>query len=125
MKSLLTILFLLMASHTFAEPENYGTDYQTAWCAQKEGIDKYRLPGSYRVDCLTDSYAIEFDVAEKWALALGQARYSANMTGRQPGVGLIMKDKQKGFKYLLRLLKAIEDDPKHWRVWIVEPGDLQ
>ncbi len=124
MKSLFIPLFLLLASHAWAEPVNYGTDYQTAWCAQKEGIDKYRLPDSYKVDCLTDSYAIEFDLAEKWAQALGKARYSANMTGREPGVGLIMKDKQKGYKYLLRLLKAVEDDHKHWRVWIVEPGDL-
>jgi hypothetical protein len=121
--ALILVAFLFLTScASFAERLHHEKEYQEAWCSRVEGQTEFPLKDSTRVDCLMNEYAVEFDFADKWAEAVGQARFYANMTGREPGVVLIMEDRERDFKYLLRLLKAIEDDPKHWRVWIMEPG---
>jgi hypothetical protein len=62
---------------------------------------EYRLFDKTRVDCLTDDYAIEVDFAKKWAESVGQSLYYADVTGKNPGVGLIVGKKDK--RYLKRL----------------------
>jgi len=123
--ALILVAFLFLTScASFAQHLHHEADYQEAWCARKGGVTEYRLSDAARVDCLTDDYAIEFDFAEKWGESIGQALLYANETGREPGVVLIMENPESDYKYLLRLLKGIEESPKHWRVWIMEPGDL-
>ncbi len=56
-----------------------------------------------RVDLLNDEYAIEVDWAYKWAEGIGQALYYAQVTGKKPGVILLIKDMQKEMKYVYRL----------------------
>ena len=124
MKKIIPFLaVLLFASTAHADRLHHEAVYQESWCAQNSGVTEYILPDKARVDCLTDDYAIEFDFADKWAEAIGQARYYANVTGREPGIVFIMEDAERDYKYLIRLLKSIEDDPKHWRIWIMEPGN--
>ncbi len=75
---------------------------------------EYVLPDRTRVDCLTDEYAIEVDFAPKWAEAIGQAIYCAKMTGRKPGIVLILEE-DKDQRYLNRLNRAVEGEGI--RVW--------
>lgn len=71
--------------------------YQREWCATQGGIIEYRLPDKARVDCVTDEYAVEFDFARKWAEGIGQALYYGLMTGKRPGLVLILerRDEQR------------------------------
>jgi hypothetical protein len=124
MKLFLTLITLLLMSCVPAKFLRHEAGYQKAWCDQKDGITEYRLPDGARVDCLLDDYAVQFDFAEKWEDAISQANRYADVTGRDPGVVLIMEDAEKDYKYLLRLLNGIEDSPKRWRVWTMEPEDL-
>ena len=62
---------------------------------------EYRLFDRTRVDCLTGEYAIEVDFAKKWAEGIGQSLYYAEVTGKKPGVALIVGEKDK--RYLKRL----------------------
>lgn len=100
---IITILAILLPStsalgaHVHKEKE-----YQAAWCARVGGITEYRLEDGTRVDCLTDTHAIEFDFAPKWAESIGQALYYARMTGKRAGVVLIMENEGDG-RYLDRL----------------------
>lgn len=81
------LLFPILA---WAAPEKY---YQKGAC---NGVMEYRLDDGSRVDCLTDEYAIEYDFANKWAEAVGQALYYAEKTGKKPAIVLILKnEKQK------------------------------
>ena len=66
--------------------------YQQALCEQLGGEMEYRLPDRSRVDCLTDAYAIEVEFARKWAEGIGQSLYYAQETGRQPAIGIIVRD---------------------------------
>src|SRR5688572_5013023 len=47
-------------------------------------VPEAMLPDSTRVDVLMDKYAIEINLAEKWAECIGQALYHSHMTARKP-----------------------------------------
>ena len=61
-----------------------------------------RLADRTRVDILTEDYAIEVDFATKWAEAIGQALHYARMTGRKPGVIIIIRDAAKDIQHASR-----------------------
>jgi hypothetical protein len=65
----LVIAFFPVAFASNVHPEAY---YQDKWCSVNKGQTEYRLEDNTRVDCLTDTHAIEFDFAEKWAESIGQ-----------------------------------------------------
>lgn len=81
-------------------PEAY---YQTLWCEGKGKVE-YVLEDRTRVDCLTETHAVEVDFAHKWAEAIGQALYYSKMTGKAPAVLLIVGDRDE--KYLDRFHNA-------------------
>jgi hypothetical protein len=66
--------------------------YQTKMCQELGGKIEYVLPDKTRVDCLTDEYAIEVDFAKKWAEAIGQSLYYAQITGKKPAIGFIVEN---------------------------------
>lgn len=55
-----------------------------------------------RVDLLTDTHAIEADWPAKWAEAIGQSLYYAELTGKKAGIILLVKDRQKEARYIYR-----------------------
>lgn len=107
-----------LGKHLYKERE-----YQECWCDNAGGITEYVLPDKTRVDCLTDDYAIEFDFAEKWAESIGQALYYSMMTGRKPGIVLILEDQEKGERYLKRLMVVAE--ALNIKVWTVTPSIME
>lgn len=113
-------LCLLLAPVVFAGETLRERDYQTAWCAGRNGKTEVVLPDRARIDCLTDEYAIEFDFGKKWAEAVGQALYYANMSGRKPGIVLILKS-QSDLGYLTRLRKATEGAYPQITIWTIGP----
>ena len=69
-------------------------DYQIKHC---EGQIEYILPDKTRVDCLTDTHAIEYDYGKKWAEAIGQSLHYAMFTGKRAGIVLIVDDTELRF----------------------------
>ena len=66
-------------------------DYVALVCPRLGGVPEYRTSVGARIDCLTDSQAIEFDWANKWYEGVTQAMYYAMLTERQAAVALIEK----------------------------------
>ena len=111
MKRILIILsVLLMPTKCFASPFEYRVapngfqyvyhkhneaSYQMAWCKAHNGILEYENKDFTRVDCLTDTHAVEFDFANKWAESIGQALHYGIMTGKKPMVVLILENKKQ------------------------------
>lgn len=85
-------------AHTHLEKE-----YQQVWCTQNNGQMEVVLPDGARVDCVTDTHAIEFDFANKWAESIGQSLYYGLITGKEPGVVLILEQPKKEQRYVYRL----------------------
>ncbi|MCM1265321.1 MAG: hypothetical protein NC200_03895 [Candidatus Gastranaerophilales bacterium] len=77
--------------------------YQKAWCEQHGGILEYQNNDMTRVDCLTETHAIEFDFANKWAESVGQALYYQHKTGKRGMVILILEYPDKQLVYYKRV----------------------
>jgi hypothetical protein len=112
------IPLLLYSSFTsatsLAHDEAY---YQAIWCASNEGITEVRLPDQARIDCLTPTYAIEVDFAEKaWKEGVGQALWYGLVTRRKPGVVVIMLE-ERDCKYLTRLKGIVNWTQPPITVW--------
>ena len=80
---------------TTYHPHNEAS-YQQVYCSMHNGIEEYELPDKTRVDCLTETHAIEFDFAAvKWAESIGQSAWYGLQTGKKPKVVLILDSKYK------------------------------
>ena len=95
--------------------------YQTRLCNELDGIMEQSLLDRTRVDCLTDEYAIEVDFAKKWAEGIGQSLYYAEMTGKKPAVGLIVRDSAKDERRMKRLILLAEK--YHIKIFEIERGE--
>ena len=120
---LCAIILLTFAFHTTTHARNIHLEkeYQNVWCLETGGVSEYTLEDRTRVDCLTDEYAVEVDFAAKWAEAVGQALYYALMTGKKPGVLLII-ERPSDMRHLGRLLAV--SDKTGITVWTMGPEDL-
>lgn len=87
-------------------PEAY---YVAVWCQDHNGTVEVTLSDKTRVDCVTRTTAIEFDFADKWYEAVGQALHYGKMTKKKAGIVLIVES-QDDLKYWNRLLAV----KKYW-----------
>ncbi len=76
---LFILIFLLSKSALSQEHKLYESDYVNMHC---KGQIEFVLPDETRVDCLTDTHAIEYGYGRKWAEAIGQSLYYSAMTGK-------------------------------------------
>lgn len=84
------LIIVLLSIPATAKPESW---YINRYCRQKlKGIPEYTLPSQRRVDCLTDTHALEFGFLTSPYQDIGQALYYANETGRQPGIVWIIRN---------------------------------
>ena len=102
------ILFLPLTAYSSGSYENvkhnhYESSYQHAWCKANNGVEEYENSDFTRVDCLTDTNAVEFDFANKWAESIGQALHYQKMTGKKGKVVLILENPQKEMVYFNRV----------------------
>ena len=77
--------------------------YQYAWCSAHGGVMEYQNKDLTRVDCLTDTHAVEFDFANKWHESIGQALHYSVMTGKRAKVVLILDDPKAQMTYYKRV----------------------
>lgn len=84
-------------------------DYQRPYCDKLGGKLEYPKDG-YRVDCLTETHAIEVDFGKKWAECLGQALVYAHATNKKPKCALIIKD-SRDMTGLIKLNRFLKDRP--------------
>lgn len=99
---LLTLSILVLPVMSQAKPE---AQYVADTCL---GDIEHRLLDRTRVDCLTDSHAIEYDFSHKWAEAIGQSLHYSLMTNRRAGIVLIGSQEDPGFKRAKRIIKEYQ-----------------
>lgn len=118
MQILIAIILLLSPSPLLAahvHPEKF---YQNQWCNDHGGQQEVVLDDGTRIDCLTDTHAIEFDFAPKWAESVGQSLHYALKTGKKPGIVLIMEN-PKDIRHLRKLQTLSEK--YNFTVWTTSP----
>lgn len=109
------LLILLLSTAAHAETERW---YQEKYCT---GELEHRLSDGARVDCLTDTHAVEYDFGYKWAECYGQATFYALRTSRYPGCVLI-NDKGKYKPAHLARLKATI--PPWFKIWLADKNGI-
>lgn len=106
-------LLALFPSLALAMPESW---YQERYC---EGQTEYVLHDRTRVDCLTDTHAIEYDFGQKWHQAIGQSLGYAFETNKRAGIVLILK-KPKDYKFWLKLNSVVEHYKLPVDTWVIK-----
>ena len=101
------VLLLVVVSVSYAKRLNHERYYQDMWCADNNGQTEVIVQSGARCDCLTETHAIEFDFANKWAEAIGQSLHYAAQTNKRAGIVLIMEQPERDTKYLERLRLTI------------------
>jgi hypothetical protein len=87
-----TVLAIVLVTTTAeAKRIEHEDVHNRAWCADQGGVAEVVLADRTRVDCETLGYAIEADFADKWPEAVGQSVHYARMTGKLPGILLIIE----------------------------------
>lgn len=118
-KSLIILIFEILSISTiyafddgktktgykYVKHEHSESSYQHAWCSAHDGIEEFENLDKTRVDCLTDTHAVEFDFANKWAESIGQALHYQLMTGKKAMVVLILEEPKKEMVYYSRVKK--------------------
>jgi len=107
-----TILFISSSSvFAYETHEHSESSYQHAWCSAHNGIEEYESKDKTRVDCLTETHAVEFDFHNKWAESIGQALHYQKMTCKRAKVVLILEKPEKQMVYFERVkaLSVIHD----------------
>jgi hypothetical protein len=118
MKNILIILFLFISTLTSGQfPKQKEEYYQTLFANAIHGKTEVYLQDKSRVDVLTDSFAIEVDFANKWAEAIGQSLFYAQMLNKKPGILLIVDGKLEN-RFIFRLLTVSRK--YNITVWILD-----
>jgi len=92
--------------------------YQEKWC---DGETEVRMVDKTRVDCLTDTHAIEWDWAHrKWYEGVGQALHYGNLTGKKPGIALIIEKEERDLIEVEKLMSVIKKYELPIDVWIAD-----
>lgn len=107
---ILVILLVVLSSDLIAAEK----DYQLKYC---KGKIEHVLPDRTRVDCLTETHAIEYDYGHKWAEAIGQSLHYAMYTGKRAGVVLIVSPTEH--RFVTRIKAVIDHYPLPISVWTV------
>ncbi|MBI9047524.1 MAG: hypothetical protein JEZ06_23775 [Anaerolineaceae bacterium] len=93
------------------------------WCKENGGQTEVILSDNTRCDCITDTHAVEFDLANKWTEAVGQAMHYARVSGKKPGIVLILQSEDDK-KYLDRLNQEIKTYNLPIDVWSIQGNSM-
>ena len=113
----LLLIIILLTISARQHPEKY---YQNKYC---EGQLEVVLIDKTRCDCLTDTHAIEYDFANKWAESLGQALHYSRIANKKPGIVLIL-EKETDWKHLEKLLAIVINYRLPVDVWFIVNGEM-
>lgn len=116
MRYLATLLLIAIASPSPAAEKRNEAWYQDQHC---QGELEHVLSDRTRVDCLTDTHAIEYDWGRKWSEGIGQSLGYAFETNRRAGIVLILED-QGDYRYWIKLNSIIDHYELPIDTWKIE-----
>jgi hypothetical protein len=119
MDKLIALLFIFLSLPAFGQRSNPESFYVNEWCNRYAGEQEVVLEDRTRVDCVTYYHAIEFDFADKWAEAIGQALHYSIMTGKRAGIVLIVED-PGAMRYVERVRNIVVEYSLPVEIWVTD-----
>ena len=120
--SFLIVILFSSFNNSFAANIHKEAVYQAKWCQEMNGTKEYKLEDKTRIDCLTQTHAIEFDFAKKVYESIGQALYYGVMTNKRPGIVLIVENPFNDIKYINRMKQVVKSN--NIDCWVMYVEDL-
>ena len=93
--------------------------YERKWCTDHKGATGVKMPDGTSAACITSTHVVDFQIAPKWAEAIGRALYYSLETGKKAGIVLIMED-EKSLEHWKRLSSTIEHFKLPIDIWKME-----
>jgi len=114
------VIYILLAISLYALANNIHNEeyYRARWCQNSKGEAEVVFKDGTRCDYITDTHAIEFDFASKWAEAIGQSLHYSLMSGKRAGIVLILRS-EKDNRYKVRLERIITEYKLPIDLWII------
>lgn len=111
-------LFVLLCTYAALAGE---CDITKALAAKYHADAEVVLSDGSRADLISERYAIEVEWSKKWKESIGQCELYSILTGKEPGVILLVKDPAAEAKHIERCHKVC--DKLKIKLWIerVEP----
>lgn len=124
---MLVLSILLASTICYAKHLHLEKDYQKYWCDKHNGEMEFQLNDKTRVDCLTDTLAVEVDFAPKWHECIGQALYYGRKTRKIPACVLIMENPENEKRFLYRLRYTVYQKKKisQFKTFTITPCQLE
>ena len=116
----LTIPILIALHPSWADASQRESWYQEVWCTGMGGKVEHRLEDGRRIDCLTDTHAIEVEFSHKWPEAVGQSLDYSMLTRKKAGIVLII-NKGESLENWQRLNKLVEHYQLPIKLWKLGP----
>ena len=129
MKKIAIVLFMILIS-TSAHAKHFKTEryFQDIWCNSKSGQTEVIMSDKTRCDCIIEEdgieYAVEVDFSSngKWYEGISQALHYAMLTGKQPGLLLII-ERDSDLEFVKRAMDLIEFYKLGITVWTIKYTD--
>ena len=104
-RKVILIILIILVTVTVLYAKKTESFFQHQWCLFEGGQAEYVLPDRTRIDCLTESHAVEVDFAQKWYEAIGQSLHYSHMSRKRAGILLILRKPHD--EILLKRLQAV------------------
>lgn len=128
MKSKILALAILLMSPSQIAVQQYPGEVEWArqnWSkyVKSQAFVEFNLWDNTRVDYLGEDIAWEIDWCEKWAEAIGQSKYYSIVSGKKPGIILLVKEDHKtaSANYIYRCQTVCAKDDIVLSIEIVRP----
>jgi hypothetical protein len=112
------LISMMVAAPAYAKSFKNEAEYQKEWCAKHNGEIDYKVSDNTKVDCITDTHAVEFDFGKKWNQAIRKSTRQSLNTGKTPGIVLIL-EQSKDKKYLKKLREINGNRRLGIKIWTV------
>jgi len=81
------------------------------------------MPSGARADCISEEFAIEVDLSNKWAEAIGQSLHYASEKNLKAGIVLVCVDPVVCNAHAYRLTSTAQKFRLPLTVWFCRPSD--
>jgi hypothetical protein len=95
--------------------------FQERYCSGMQ--QEVTMPSGARADCISEEYAIEVDLSNKWAEALGQSLHYASEKSLKAGIILVCVDPVVCNAHSYRLTSTAQKFKLPLTVWFCFPDD--
>jgi len=121
MKCCIAVALMMVCGMQISSAVAQERKYQERYCVGME--TEVTMPSGARADCISEEFAIEVDLSNKWAEAIGQSLHYASEKNLKAGIVLVCVDPVVCNAHAYRLTSTAQKFRLPLTVWFCRPSD--